>query len=139
MRGTVYACAFVLVMLALGLLASPLAVLAVPAALLIGFAFAAVGFATVTFMRSWTDMGLVDVAILPLFLFSATFYPLSIYPPELQAVIQLTPLYHGAHLIRGLTLGVVDASMLVDVLYLVVMGLLGLAIVNRRLEKLLLK
>jgi lipooligosaccharide transport system permease protein len=138
-RGSLYAVGFLGVMFVLGLATSPLALLAFPASMLIGFAFAAVGMAATTFMRKWQDFDLIQLAVLPLFLFSATFYPLSIYPPELQAVIQLTPLYHGAHLVRGLTLGVVDAGMLVDILYLVVLGLVGLAIVNRRLEKLLLK
>jgi lipooligosaccharide transport system permease protein len=138
-RGSLYAIGFLAVMFVLGLATSPLALLAFPASMLVGFAFAAVGMAATTFMRKWQDFDLIQLAVLPLFLFSATFYPLSIYPPELQLVIQLTPLYHGAHLIRGLTLGVVDAGMLVDVAYLAVMGLIGLAIVNRRLEKLLLK
>ena len=138
MRGTVYACAFVLVMLALGLVESPLAVLAVPAALLVGFAFSAVGFAAVTFMRSWTDMGLVDVATLPLFLFSATFVPLSSYPDVGRWILPLTPLYHGVELLRGLTLGVLDLGSLAHVLYLLAMGMAGLAVAGRRLERLLL-
>ena len=51
--------------------------------------------AATTFMRSWQDFEFVQLAILPMFLFSATFYPLSTYPRPLQVVVQLTPLYHG--------------------------------------------
>jgi lipooligosaccharide transport system permease protein len=90
-------------------------------------------------MRSWQDFDMLQLVILPLFLFSATFYPLSTYPPLLQTVIALTPLYHGVELMRGLTLGVIGPGTLIDVLYLAVMGTLGLAVTSRRLNHLLLK
>ncbi len=139
MRGGVYAGGFVVVMLAMGLIASWWAVLAVPAAILVGAAFAAVGLIGVTFMRSWADFSLIELVTLPLFLFSATFVPLDEYPPVAQWIVPLTPLYHGVELLRELTLGAVSASTLVHVGYLVVMTLVGLAIADRRLEKLLLK
>lgn len=138
-RGGIYAAAFIVVMLALGMILSPWAVLAFPAALLVGFAFGAMGMAATSFMRTWQDFDLVQLVILPLFLFSATFYPLETYPPVLQVLVQLTPLYHGVDLIRGLTTGNVGPDLLVHVAYLVTMGLVGLAITSRRLERLLLK
>ena len=138
-RGTLYAIGFIAVMVALGLVASPLAVLAVPAAMLIGFAFAAVGMAATTYMRKIQDFDLLALVQVPLFLFSATFFPLSAYPEALQVVVQLTPLYHGIALIRELTLGVVGPSLLVHVAYLVAMGALGLAVCSRRLGLLLRK
>ena len=55
-----------------------------------------------------------------MFLFSATFFPLSTYPGWLQAVVQVTPLYHAVSLLRGLTTGAVGAAQLVDVAYLAV-------------------
>jgi lipooligosaccharide transport system permease protein len=137
-RGAIYAAGFLTVMLAMGLIESWWGVLALPGAVLIGFGFAAIGFAATSFMRSWQDFDLVFLVSLPLFLFSATFYPLEIYPPALQWVVRLTPLYHGNELMRGLTLGAVGWDMLGHVAYFVVMGALGLAIVNRRLHKLLL-
>ena len=114
-------------------------VLAVPAAVLIGFAFAGVGLAATTFMRSWVDFDYVTLALIPLFLFSATFFPLDQYPPAAQWIVPLTPLYHGVELLRDLTLGTVSTTTLVHVAYLSVMTLVGLAIADRRLEKLLLK
>ncbi len=138
-RGGIYAAAFLLVMLALGMVLSPWAVLAFPAALLVGFAFGAVGMAATSFMRSWQDFDLVQLVILPLFLFSATFYPITTYPEPIQVLVQLTPLYHGVDLIRGLTTGEVHAGLLVHVGYLLVMGVLGLAVTSRRLGRLLLK
>ena len=138
-RGTLYAIGFIVVMVALGLVASPLAILAVPAAMLIGFAFAAVGMAATTFMRKIQDFDLLNLVQVPLFLFSATFFPLSTYPPALQTIVQLTPLYHGIALIRELTLGTIGSGTLVHVVYLLVMGAIGLAICSRRLGYLLRK
>lgn len=139
MRGTAYGIGFIVVMSALGLVASPWALLAVPAAMLIGFAFASVGTATTTFLRSWQDFDAVQLVLLPLFLFSGTFYPLSSYPAALQVVVEVTPLYHGVHLLRALTTGAVDLSVLVDPLYLVVMTAAGMALARRRLAVLLLR
>jgi lipooligosaccharide transport system permease protein len=139
MRGSLYAFAFIIVMAALGLVASPLALLAIPAALLIGFAFACVGVAATSFVRKWQDFDLILLLILPLFLFSATFYPISAYPPALQTVVELTPLYHGVDLVRQLTTGFLSLSALVDVGYLALISLLGLWIASRRLERMLLK
>ncbi len=138
-RGGVYAVAFILVMVVLGLVASPLVVLALPAALLIGFAFGGVAMAATSFMRTWQDFDLIQLVILPLFLFSGTFYPLDAYPEALRFLVQLTPLYQGVDLLRALVVGHLDASLLVHVAYLAAMGLIGLAIVARRLDRLLLK
>ena len=138
-RGTIYSLGFVVVMLAFGLIASPWAILTLPAAMLIGFGFAAVGMAATTFMRQWTDFDYITMVTLPLFLFSATFYPITAYPEPLQVFVSLTPLYQGVELLRSLTTGTVDAGILGNVAYLTVMGLIGLAIASRRLDKLLLK
>ena len=138
-RGTLYAIGFLAVMVVLGLVSSPWAILALPAAMLIGFAFAAVGMAFTTFMRQWTDFDYITMVTLPLFLFSATFYPISAYPEPLRIVVQLTPLYHGVEMLRALTTGAVGPGILVDAAYLLVMGLIGLSIVGRRLDKLLRK
>jgi lipooligosaccharide transport system permease protein len=138
-RGAIYAGTFLLVMLAMGLVLSPWAILAFPAALLIAFAFGAVGMAATSFMRTWQDFDLVQLVILPLFLFSATFFPVTTYPETIRLMIELTPLYHGVDLIRGLTTGALEPGMLIHVAYLTAMGLVGLAITSRRLERLLLK
>jgi lipooligosaccharide transport system permease protein len=73
-----------------------------------------------------------------MFLLSATFFPLSSYPPGLQWVVQVTPLYQAVALVRGLCLGTVDASLLVHLAYLVVLGLVGTLVAGRRLQHLLL-
>jgi lipooligosaccharide transport system permease protein len=138
MRGSVYAVVFIVMMALLGYIQSWWGVFALPAAILIGFAFGAVGMAGTTYMRSWTDFDLVQLVLLPLFLFSTTFYPLSTYPRWLQIVVECTPLYHGVSLTRALTLGQISPAILVNVAYLVAMGALGLAIAGRRIQVLLL-
>ena len=137
-RGLLYAIGFFTVILALGLVESWWALLALPATVFVGFAFAGMGVAAVTFMRSWQDFDILNLAILPMFLFSATFFPLSTYPDWLEIVIQATPLYHGVELLRSLTTGTVGAAQLGNVAYLTVLGLIGTWIASRRVEKLLL-
>ena len=137
-RGGLYAVGFMVVMVLLGLIVSPWVIFAFPAALLVGFAFGAVGMAAPSFMKSWQDFDLIQLVILPLFLFSATFYPLDTYPPALQVIVRLTPLYQGVDLIRSLTVGAISPILLVHVLYLAVMGMAGLLVVSRRLDRLLL-
>jgi len=138
-RGGLYACAFIVIMLAMGLVHSAWAVFAIPVALLIGFAFAGAGMAATTFMRSWQDFEYVTLTTLPMFLFSATFYPISVYPRAIQIVVDCTPLYQGIALLRGLTLGYVGPGLLWHVLYLAVMGTVGLTIAGRRIGRLLLR
>jgi lipooligosaccharide transport system permease protein len=140
LRGTLYSATFLLVMAGLGLISSWWALLALPAAMLVGLAFAAVGMACTSFMRGWQDFEFVQLAILPMFLFSTTFFPLSVYPRPLQIVVQLTPLFHGIELIRPLTTGAgVGIGLLGHALYFLGLAALGLSVTARRLEKLLLK
>jgi lipooligosaccharide transport system permease protein len=138
-RGGLYAIGFLGVLWALGVLASPLAILALPASLLLGFAVGAVGMAATSFMRSPQDFALINVVIMPMFLFSATFFPIETYPEAVRGIVAWTPLYQGVALIRGLTVGVVGPEMLFHVAYLLVMGGIGLWITSRRLDRVLLK
>ena len=137
-RGAIYATAFLVVMVLMGLAASPWVILCLPTALLIGFAFAAVGLASCSYARSWADFTWIQAIQVPLFLFSATFYPLSVYSPGLRLIVQLTPLYHGVVLCRAFSMGLLSWSLLWSVLYLAVMGLIGLVVASRRLGVLLL-
>jgi lipooligosaccharide transport system permease protein len=139
LRGTCYSAMFVLVMVAMGLAESWWTVLAVPASMLIGFAFGGVGMALTTWMKSWQDFEYVQLAILPMFLFSATFYPLSAYSESVAWLVEATPLYQGVALVRDLTIGTVGTQDFVHAAYLGLMGAVGLAVASRRLGALLLK
>ncbi len=138
LRGGLYSVGFLLVLAVMGLLHSAWALLALPAALLIALAFAAIGMATTTFMRSWQDFDLVNLAVLPMFFFSTTFYPLSVYPRPLQIIVECFPLYHGVAMMRALTIGVVDWGLLGHAAYFLVLALVGGVWTARRLKVLLL-
>jgi len=138
LRGGIYSAVFLLVMVSMGLVQSWWSLLAIPAALLVGAAFGAVGMALTTFMRSWQDFDYVTLGQLPLFLFSATFFPLSAFPEWLRWVVECTPLYRAVVLVRELTTGSLTWAAGVSVVYLLTMTIVGLAIVGRRLDKLLL-
>jgi lipooligosaccharide transport system permease protein len=137
-RGGAYSVAFLATMTLLGFTQSWWAILAVPSALLIGFAFSAAGMALSSFLRTWHHFDYINLALIPLFLFSATFFPLDVYPRAAQLVVQLSPLYHGVALIRAVCLGHLAADLLVHVAYLGAVGTVGLVLTGRRFEKLLL-
>jgi lipooligosaccharide transport system permease protein len=107
--------------------------------LLVGFAFGALGLALSTLMRSWQDFDLLSSAQFALFLFSATFTPLTNYPPAVRAIIEVTPLYQAVSLLRGLTTGALSPGLLVHAGYLVFATVLGLVLAGRRMGRLLLK
>ena len=139
LRGGLYGMGFLAVMAGFGLLTSPWALLALPAALLVAFAFAAVGMAASSYMRSWQDFDLIQLVILPMFLFTTTFFPLSVYPRGLQLVVECLPLFHAVELMRGLTTGIVGPGLLGHAAYFVVMASLGAVVAARRLNPLLLR
>ena len=135
-RGSLYAAAFLVLMLGMGLILSPWALLAFPAAVLVAASFAAAALTVTTFARRIQDFDLVlGGLVTPMFLFSGTFFPLSSYPDPIQVVVQLTPLYHAVALLRGLTTGAVGPDALVHVAYLAVMLVVGLTVASRRLER----
>jgi lipooligosaccharide transport system permease protein len=138
LRGALYSGAFLLIMTGLGYVVSPWAILCWPAAILISLAFASAGMAGTTYMRTWQDFDMVSLTFIPLFLFSATFYPITVYPGWLQAVVRCTPLYQGVVLVRSCDLGLFYWALLLHVLYLAVMAVVGVAITRRRLGRLLL-
>ena len=138
-RGALYSAAFLGVMVGMGLTRPLWALAAFPAALLVGFAFGGLGMSLSTFMRSWQDFDLMGTIQFSLFLFSGTFAPVASYPAGFRLCVQLTPLYHGVELIRGLTTGSVHPVLLVHAGYLLVMTILGLLIAGRRMGRLLLK
>ncbi|RJQ70981.1 ABC transporter [Pseudonocardiaceae bacterium YIM PH 21723] len=138
-RGAIYSLTFLIVMLAMGLVGPGWALLALVASLLVALAFSAAGMAVATFLRSWQDFDMVMLFVIPMFLFSSTYYPLSVYPEWLQVLIQCFPLYHGIELIRSIALGHPHWGLLWHVAYFAVMTVIGGVIAARRVKGLLLK
>ncbi len=137
-RGGVYATGFVVVMGALGLISSWWAILMVPACLLIAFGFAALGMAATSFLKTFQQMDWLTLVLMPMFLFSATFYPLSVYPEAVQWFIMALPLWHGVEMLRALNGGWVDWSSAGHALYFVVLAVLGTWAASLRLKALFL-
>ena len=136
-RCFVYASVFLATMAALGDVRSWWAIMCLPSATLVGAAFASAGFAASCFMRSWTDFDKVQMVVMPLFLFSATFYPLSELPRWLQLVVEAMPLYPGVALCRQFSLGHPSASAFGYIIYLGALALLAGEVSRRRVTKLL--
>jgi lipooligosaccharide transport system permease protein len=90
-------------------------------------------------MKSFQDLETVQLIVLPMFLFSGTFYSLSVYPAWLRIVVECLPLNHAIELMRGLNAGVFDLSMVGHVAYFAVMAIIGLMVTARRLDRLLLR
>ena len=120
---------YFLVIMAFGAVESPLGVLAIPVTLLVGLSFTAP-------LAAWaahteTEVSFVAIfrfVILPMFLFSGTFFPISNLPAPLEVLAWLTPIWHGVTLCRDLTLG--DVSLGADLMhlaYLLVCVAIGLA------------
>jgi len=137
-RGLIYSVTFLIVIAALGLIASPWALLALPGAALISFATASIGVFLTTYMRSWQDFDYVILVSAPLFLFSGTFYPLSVYPRVVAVIVEWTPLYQGVVILRDLILGVPSPDLAWRAAYLMALGAAGLALAGKRFAKLLL-
>lgn len=136
-RATIYAASFITCMALLGDAGSAWVILCWPGAILTSFAFSSLGLAACTYVRSWQDFDLVALIQLPLFLFSATFFPITLYPRWIGAFVTLSPLYQSAALLRGLALGEFQWIMILRASYLVALALVGLTIAARRFRRIL--
>jgi lipooligosaccharide transport system permease protein len=118
---------YFVVIAAFGAVESPLGVLAIPVTVLVGLAFTAP-------LAAWaahtqTEVSFVAIfrfVILPMFLFSGTFFPISSLPAPLEVLAWFTPLWHGVTLCRDLTLGDVSPVDLAHVAYLLAFIAVGL-------------
>lgn len=138
LRGTLYAVGFLLIMLILGLIESPWAILALPAAMLCSAALASGAMILTGVTKQISSLEKVMTLIfIPMFLFSGTFFPIGVYPGWLQPLVEVMPLYRGAHLLRSLTVGQITLAVLVDIAYLVAMsiacGWVAVRLVHRRM------
>lgn len=139
LRGGVYAVGFMVVVTPIGLVTSWYGLLAIPAAVLIAFGFASVGMAVTTFLNSIHQMSWINFFLLPMFMFSGTFFPITVYPVAIQYLVMAMPLWQGVEMIRGLTLGVIDTALFLHIGYFLLMILIGLTITTRRLTALFMR
>jgi lipooligosaccharide transport system permease protein len=133
------AAAYLVVITAFGAVSSWLAVFVVPAAALIGLAFSMPMAALAASVED--DRTFVTVfrfLIVPMFLFSGTFFPISQLPLGFELVAYVTPIWHGVVLCRMLTLGDLEPSAIVHVAYLLAWALVGFELARRAYRRRLL-
>jgi len=139
MRGGLYATAFTLVLAALGLVTTWWALLAIPAAIIVAFGFASFGMAITSYMKSHHQMNFFYIFVLPMFLFSGAFYPLTVFPGWGQAIIKALPLRQGIELVTRAMTGEFSVHLLVNVTYFMVLICVGLFFTTKRLNALFMK
>ena len=133
LRLTMNSAVFLAVMAAFGAVQSAWAAAALPAAVLTGLAFGApIEAYTLTCTKDTSFAMLFRFGIIPLFLFSGTFFPVAQLPAYIRPLAYVTPLWHGVALCRSLSLGTAQAgSVVVHVGYLAAVTALGIAVGNR--------
>lgn len=139
LRGLAYALGFMIVVTPMGLIPSWWGLLAAPAAVLVAFGFASVGMGITSYLKNFQQMNWINFFMLPMFLFSGTFYPLSVYPDWIRALVECLPLFQAIEMIRSLTLGNIGWALAGHALYFVVMVILGLLFTTKRLSALFLR
>lgn len=138
LRGLLYSIGFMVVLVCMGLVTSWWALLMIPAALLIALGFASFGMGITSFFTTFQQMDLISFIMLPMFLLSATFYPISIYPRAAQWAIEVMPLWHGVEMMRQFSVGHVTAVTAGHAAYFLVMTVLGTWLTTARLRSLFL-
>ncbi|HET7481372.1 MAG TPA: ABC transporter permease [Actinomycetota bacterium] len=138
MRGSIYGLGFLVVMLLMGLIHSAWAVFAVPAVMLSATALSSGAMILTGIAREISSLEKVmTLIVFPLFLFSGTFFPVALYPDYLRPVVEATPLFHSATLLRDLTTGQVGVGTAWHAAYLVTMcvvaGTVAIRLIRRRL------
>ena len=110
-----------------------------PVALLIALGFAAVGMAVTSWFSTFQQMELINIVLLPMFMFSSTLFPIDVYPQAVQWFIQALPLWHGVELMRQLSIGAFGPMTAVHLAYFGVMSVAGVIFCALRLRALFLR
>jgi lipooligosaccharide transport system permease protein len=133
MRLAMNSAIFLVVMAAFGAITSPWVLAAVPVAVLTGLAFAAPIEAWAITVSKDTSFALVfRFGMIPLFLFSGTFFPVTQLPVWIRPLAYATPLWHGVALCRSLSLGTATlGGALVHVGYLAALAAVSIVVGNR--------
>jgi lipooligosaccharide transport system permease protein len=133
LRLTMNSALFMAVAAAFGALRSPWVIAALPVAVLTGLAFAApIEAWSVTRQKDTSFAVIFRFGLIPLFLFSGTFFPITQLPAWIRPVAYVTPLWHGVALCRALSLGNADlGGALVHVGYLAAVVAAGIAVGDR--------
>ena len=139
LRVVATAVAFTAVGTAFGAVSLARAPLLVLAAVLCAMAFAMPIAAWAVTTRSTAGLSTVyRFVIMPMYMFSGTFFAVSQLPPPLRVIIEVTPLWHGVDLCRTLAFG--DATLvgtLIHVSYLAALAVAGFILARRNYARIL--
>ena len=138
-RGGIYAVGFLTVLVISGLVSPVSAVLMLAAALFIALGFASCGMAVTSYMTRFQQMDWLMMFLAPMMLFSATFFPIEVYPTGVQWFIQALPLWHGVELMRDIAAWDFGAMTGVHIGYYLVMITLGTTAAAVRMRALFLR
>jgi lipooligosaccharide transport system permease protein len=145
-RGSLYAASFLVVLLVLGqttgpsMLLSRWAWLAFPGAVLVCVSFSSITLCLTSFVKKIQDFDIVTgLFIMPMFLFSGIFVPITQFPKQVQWIVQAAPLYHGTAMLRQLTTGAVGPEIFIHIGYLLAVGAAAFTLAMLRLERALVK
>ncbi len=145
-RGSIYAATFLVLVAVMGevrgprILLSPTALLAGPAAVIVAASFSAMALLLTSFVSRREQFDYVmGLLIMPMFLFSGIFFPVSQMPVALRWLFEVVPLYHAVELLRGLTTGQVTPVLLWHLAFLLLGGTAAFVAAMRRLERTLIK
>jgi lipooligosaccharide transport system permease protein len=139
MRGGAYAAAFTIIVSALGLVTTWWGILAIPAAVIVAFGFASFGMAITSYMKSHHEMNFFYIFMMPMFLFSGAFYPLTVFPGWAQAIIKALPLRQAIELITSCMTGHFTIHIFSNLAYFAVMIFVGLFFTTKRLNALFMR
>jgi lipooligosaccharide transport system permease protein len=84
-------------------------------------------------------MNIIQIAMMPMFLFSGSFFPISVFPRWVQTIIEVFPLWQAIQMIRGLTLGVINIGLLGHIGYFLILIASGLYFTTKRLDALFMR
>lgn len=135
-RGGIYAAGFLVVIAGAGLVDPVAALVMWCAALFIALGFASVGMALTSFMKRFQQMDWMTMLLMPMFLFSATLFPIEVYPQGVQYVIQALPLWHAVELMRSIAFWEVTAMTAVHVGYFLALIAVGMSLTTIRMRAL---
>ncbi len=124
---------FIAVMAAFGAARSAWVLAALPAAVLAGLAFATpIEAWAITVLKDTSFAMIFRFGMIPLFLFSGTFFPIGLLPAWARPIAYVTPLWHGVALCRSLSLGTATpGGTLLHVGYLAALAGAGMIVGNR--------
>ena len=91
------------------------------------------------FMAATTPMGIINISLLPIFIFPGSFYPIPGFPDWAQIIIKTLPLWHAIEMIRCLSLGLINFSLLGHATYSLSMITLGVLLTTKRPGKIFIK